>query len=411
MEFFNISKKEKSITGLINITGSKSESNRLLILKKIYKNKIILKNISDSEDTKILKKSLYNNEKIININHAGTAMRFLTAYFSSEEGKNVILTGSSRMKNRPIKILVDTLNNMGAKIEYLEKDGFPPIRIIGKKLKGGKVKINSNVSSQYISAIMLIAPKLEEKLEIKLLGKITSYPYINMTLQILKKIGIYVKEKDRKIVLFPKKDIKKLNFCIESDWSSASYYYSLCTFSENCNLYLKMYKKKSLQGDMYVHKIYENYFGIKTIFHNDYIFLHKKKYHKYPKFLELDLNYTPDIAQTIVVTCAGLKIKCIIKGLETLKIKETDRLKGLKNELLKIGIKSNINKDSIEIVSYKEYNNKKICINTYKDHRMAMSFSTLGILYPIKIFDPKVVKKSYKNFWEDMEKIGFDIKK
>ncbi|ADM90019.1 3-phosphoshikimate 1-carboxyvinyltransferase [Candidatus Karelsulcia muelleri CARI] len=413
MNYININKKKKDINGYIHITGSKSESNRFLILKALFPNLIFLKNISNSDDTLLLNNALFSNKKEININHSGTAMRFLTAFFSIKEKKEVLLTGSYRIQERPISILVETLKKLGANIVYEKEIGFPPLRIIGKKLLGGEIYMNANLSSQFISSIMLIASTFENGLKIFLSKKITSHSYIKMTFKILKKIGLNISWNNNiiyiKNIKFSKKKFKnKKKILIESDWSSASYYYSLVALSKKANLNLKFYKKKSLQGDKIITNIYKIFFNVKTIFKKKNINL-KKNFLLKPKTININLNSTPDIAQTIAVTCTGLKKKCILKGLKTLKVKETDRLNALKNELFKLGVKIVLTKNSLKLLNFKK-NKKNKYINTYDDHRMAMSFSTLGILYPISILHYNVINKSYPNFWLNLKNLYFIIK-
>ncbi|WP_259286402.1 3-phosphoshikimate 1-carboxyvinyltransferase [Candidatus Karelsulcia muelleri] len=412
MYYIQISKKNFYINGNVKITGSKSESNRFLILKALYPDIIELENISNSDDTLILKKALFSKKKLINIKHSGTAMRFLTAFFSIKENREVILTGSYRMQERPISILVETLKKLGGKIFYEKKNGYPPLRIMGNKLLGGGINIDATISSQYISALMLIASKFENGLKIYLSNKITSISYINMTLKVLKKLGINVLWNNNIIYIQNKKFKKKIKIIIESDWSSASYYYSLVALSKKADLNLKFFNKKNIQGDSIISNIYKDFFNVKTVFQKNEINLKKIMDIDLNSIdIDIDLNSTPDIAQTIVVTCTGLRIKCILRGLETLKIKETDRLNALKNELSKLGVKSIITNSSIELVKFNETQKKEIYIYTYDDHRMAMSFSTLGIRYPISILNYNVVSKSYPNFWIDLKSIGFFLKK
>lgn len=410
MYYIQISKKNFYINGNVKITGSKSESNRFLILKALYPDIIELENISNSDDTFILKKALFSKKKLINIKHSGTAMRFLTAFFSIKENREVILTGSYRMQERPISILVETLKKLGGKIFYEKKNGYPPLRIMGNKLLGGEINIDATISSQYISALMLIASKFENGLKIYLSNKITSISYINMTLKVLKKLSINVLWNQNILYIQNKKFKKQMKIIIESDWSSASYYYSLVALSKKADLNLKFFNKKNIQGDSIISNIYKDFFNVKTFFHKNEINL-KKIIDIDLNSIDIDLNSTPDIAQTIVVTCTGLKIQCVLRGLETLKIKETDRLNALKNELSKLGVKSIITNSSIELVNFNEIKKNEIYIYTYDDHRMAMSFSTLGIRYPISILNYNVVSKSYPNFWIDLKSIGFFFKK
>ncbi|WP_341654435.1 3-phosphoshikimate 1-carboxyvinyltransferase [Blattabacterium cuenoti] len=409
--YIKIYKKKRDLYGSISITGSKSISNRLLILKAIYKDDIHIENLSNCEDTEILKKSLISPSNILDIHHAGTAMRFLTSYFSIQKGKKVILTGSDRMKKRPIFILVEALKKLGSEIYYLEKEGFPPIQIFGKKILGGEIDMNAKISSQYISSLMLIASQFKMGLKIYLKGNITSIPYIKMTFDLLTIAGIKADWKERMIHIYPIKNQGKKCFSVESDWSSASYYYAMSAIAKKSHIILRSYSNKSFQGDKEVCDIYNQYFGISTIFDKNIITLKKKLNFLLPRFIELDLNKTPDIAQTIVVTCAAIGIKCSLKGLETLKIKETDRLQALKEELLKFGVKTKITKSCLRITDfYRKKIDSFIRIRTYQDHRMAMSFSTFGLCSDfIKIENPNVVEKSYPNFWKDLESLGFLI--
>ena len=393
---------DKHITNTkIIISGSKSESNRLLILQRFF-NDLKLENLSDSDDTKHLQKALSSNSKIIDIGHAGTAMRFLTAFFSVKEGSEIILTGSERMQNRPVKILVEALQSLGADIEYLEKPGFPPLKIKGKNITGKKVKIQGNVSSQYISALLLIAPSLQNGLEIELLGEITSIPYIKMTLALLREVGVSYTWNENIIKIKPVKSIRPQNVVVESDWSSASYFYSLIALGEaGVTISLSSYKKGSLQGDSVLIDIYKH-FGVATKFDKDKIILTKKSID--PKPLSLNLIDYPDLAQTIAVTCFGLRIACDLTGLHTLKIKETDRLVALKTELEKLGAQVEITDKSLHL-KQSDHININIAIDTYNDHRMAMAFAPLALKVPITINNAEVVTKSFTSFWDVFESV------
>ena len=394
----------------IKITGSKSETNRLLLLQALYPN-LVLDNTSNSDDSEVMLKALQNsqlltpNSQLIDVHHAGTAMRFLTAYFSIQEEKEVVLTGSSRMKERPIKILVDALNQLGAEISYEENEGFPPIRIKGKKLTQNKVSLPANVSSQYISALLLIAPKLENGLELTLEGEITSVPYIKMTLALLNEIGVKTSFVGNKISVKPQFTIHNSQFTIESDWSSASYWYSIVALSEiDFQVTLSSYKKNSLQGDSALANIYQD-FGVETVFNEDNsITITKTKNHQ-SSIVNYQLNNCPDIAQTITVTCFGLGIGCDLTGLHTLKIKETDRLEALKTELTKLGATISVTNESLTLVA-SNHINENIAIDTYQDHRMAMAFAPLALKISLTINQAEVVSKSYPDFWEDLKIIG-----
>ncbi|WP_178985840.1 3-phosphoshikimate 1-carboxyvinyltransferase [Winogradskyella helgolandensis] len=393
----------------VQITGSKSESNRLLLLQALYP-QISINNVSNSDDSVLMQKALASDEKLIDIHHAGTAMRFLTAYFSTLKDRETIITGSPRMKERPIKILVDALKMLGAEITYLENDGFPPLRIIGKELTEHKVTLEANVSSQYISALLLIASKLENGLELSLKGKITSVPYINMTLSLLNSIGIETSFVDNTIVVQPNTTrLKPQTLTVESDWSSASYFYSLIALSAvGTEITIAAYKNESLQGDSVLAVIYEK-FGVTTTFENESITLHKSATIDNTSKIELDLKNAPDIAQTIAVTAFGLGLECYMVGLHTLKIKETDRLVALKTELEKLGAEVLITDLSLYLKSSNKINSD-IAIATYNDHRMAMAFAPLGLKVPIVIENADVVSKSYPQFWEDFTAIGFNLK-
>lgn len=397
----------KLIKKEVFISGSKSESNRLLILQKLYP-EITIENLSDSDDTHHLQHALTTNERDINIGHAGTAMRFLTAYFASQNNRTVVLSGSDRMHNRPIKILVDALKDLGADISYEEKEGYPPIKIVGKQLTVDSVKIQGNVSSQYISALLLIASSLPNGLTIELIGEITSIPYIEMTLSLLNQIGITTSFEGQNIKVNPLKDIQPKNIVVESDWSSASYFYSIIALSEiGSAVRLSAYKKESLQGDSSLAQIYQH-FGVETEFEENTITLTKVS-HGNGASLDLNLVNAPDIAQTIAVTCFALSVPCELTGLHTLKIKETDRLEALKSELSKLGASIEVTHDSLFLKTRRNIK-PNIAIETYNDHRMAMAFAPLGMITPIEIVDSKVVTKSFRNFWSDLEQLGFRLK-
>ncbi len=403
MKSLKINKINKIVNGNIQITGSKSETNRLLILKQFYPN-LTIENVSNSDDSVLMQKALKSTSSEINIGHAGTAMRFLTAYFSVKEGAEIVLTGSHRMKDRPVKILVEALTSLGANIQYLEKEGFPPLKISGKKLAKDFVEIEGNVSSQYISALLLIAPTLKNGLKLKFKGEVTSVPYIKMTLQLLAELGIDYVWEDNLITVQPKPTIDSKTVTVESDWSSASYYYSLCALSPNSEITLSSYKKNSLQGDSVLPTIYQN-IGVETIFEQNSIKLLNQQLTTNNQQLNLNLINAPDIAQTIAVTCFGLGIECYLTGLHTLKIKETDRLVALKTELEKLGGDVLITNESL-LLKPSANINENISIATYDDHRMAMAFAPLAVKVAIEIENAAVVSKSYPTFWEDFGQIS-----
>ena len=388
----------------ITISGSKSISNRLLVLQSIFPN-ITIKNLSTSDDTRHMLDALKSSSSKINIGHAGTAMRFLTSLFSVKKNSIVEIYGSKRMHKRPISILVKSLKEIGAKIEYLENSGFPPLKITGQKLKSNKLKIDSSISSQFISSLILISPKIEGGLEIEMTGKDTSAPYIEMTMDLLKKIGVLVKHQHNIISINQKDKIKAIDIMVEPDWSSASYYYSIVSLAEiGYCLELVNFNSHSIQGDKRVTKIFE-LFGVKTTFLDKLIRL--EKISKAEKIISLDLSSNPDLAQTIAVTCLALKISCTLTGLHTLKIKETDRIIALENEIKKFNIFPVVTNESIEFNASKAiFNATKIL--TYEDHRMAMAFACLAIKTDLEIEDSGVVSKSYPEFWEHVSSIGIN---
>ncbi|KFF04967.1 3-phosphoshikimate 1-carboxyvinyltransferase [Flavobacterium reichenbachii] len=389
----------------LNITGSKSETNRLLLLKALFPN-ITLANTSNSDDSEVMQKALAGNDEIVDIHHAGTAMRFLTAYFAVNEGRDVVLTGSSRMQERPIKILVEALAQLGIEISYQKEEGYPPIKIKGKKVTASKVTLAANVSSQYISALLLVASKLENGLELTLEGEITSIPYIKMTLALLKDLDISTSFEGNVIKVYPKETVESKEMVVESDWSSASYFFSLVALADAAKITLSSYKENSLQGDSELVSLYEK-MGVKTIFQNNKMTLEKQAGFKYQD-VNFELNNTPDIAQTIVVTCLGLGIGCHLTGLHTLKIKETDRLEALRIELTKLGANISVTNDSLTLLPSSTINHD-VHIATYNDHRMAMAFAPLAIKVPIIIDDAEVVSKSYPDFWNDLKELNFEV--
>ena len=386
----------------IVIPGSKSESNRLLILSSLFK-KLSLENISNSDDTNYLLKALSSKSSTIEIGHAGTAMRFLTSYFSLTTKKEIVLRGSQRMHNRPIKILVDSLREIGASIHYIDKEGYPPLLIKPSELISKNLIIDSSTSSQYISSLLLIAPKITGGLKIQLTGRETSKPYIDMTISLLKKLGVEITTTDNQISICELQKIESKKHYIESDWSSASYFYSIVALAKiGYTLKLSKFSFKSLQGDSKVVDIYKS-FGVKTTYKDDLLIL-KKVESNINKF-SFDLTSNPDLAQTICVTCLGLGIKCNLTGLHTLKIKETDRLLALKKELSKFNLKVITTDDSISFDNV-DFLKPNVVIETYDDHRMAMSFACLATKVKIIIKEPEVVSKSYNSFWSDLERIA-----
>ena len=408
MKKVEITPSDLSPVSSIKISGSKSESNRVLILNSIFKN-IKISNLSDSDDTVVLKNALENLHKSIDIHHAGTAMRFLTAYLSTLDGGKFILTGSKRMKERPIGILVDALKNLGFNINYLKKKGYPPLEINGTKSEKSIIKLKSDISSQFISALILIGPTFKNGLTIELDGEIISKPYINLTLNVLKRMGIGYSFRKNIIKIDNVKEINPIKYLIESDWSSSSYFYSIVAIDKKINIKLSNFFKESFQGDSFIEKIFIK-LGVKTEFLNQTeILLSPINDFKKPSSLSFNLIDNPDLAQTVAVTCLALKIQVKITGLQTLKIKETDRILALYNELSKLGAKIIFDDTSIEIIPPVNLN-KNIEIFTYDDHRMALSFAPLGLITPLIINDPDVVTKSFRSYWNDLLQLNFNLK-
>lgn len=404
---YNLSKNNKTINGIIEIGGSKSESNRLLMLKN-YSSDFKITNLSRSDDTKILVDALNSSEKKIDIHHAGTAMRFLLSYYASKQNLEVVLTGSDRMKNRPIGILVNALRYLGANIEYQGKEGYPPIKIIGKTLIYNEVSLPANISSQYISSLMMLGVKIKNGIKLKLEGNITSKPYILMTKKLIERIGFNVSINNNEIEVFGiKKSFDKI-VEVESDWSSASYFYNIVAFSEDAKITLKTFKRNSIQGDSIISGIYKK-LGVDTLYEKNYIIISKNKKTRLPKKLELDLSDSPDLAQTIAICCLALGIECRLLGLHTLKIKETDRIEALKKEFIKLGVQDVETSNNTIYFKGDQKLNNNIKISTYQDHRMALSFATLAVIIDISIEHPSVVSKSFPNYWEDLKTLGFKI--
>ncbi|TSJ39669.1 3-phosphoshikimate 1-carboxyvinyltransferase [Mucilaginibacter corticis] len=418
-----LTKTSKSITGEVHLTGSKSECNRALVIEALSNAKVRVENISEAADTVTLQKVLgltlqtvgYESQpitqlaehKIVNIGPAGTAMRFLTAYYTLQD-EEVVLTGSERMKQRPIAILVDALRTLGAEISYEENDGFPPIRIKGNIQQAtDKISIKGNISSQYITALLLIAPKLPMGLEVHIEGELTSRPYVEMTLGMLEQAGIR-HEWNNNVISIPRQEFKETVLPVEPDWSAASYWYSIAALADEADLFLHGLTSYSLQGDSVITEIMAN-FGITSQFRDGGV--HIKKEPKQINRKEFDLKKCPDLAQTIVVVCAALNHEATFTGLETLKIKETDRIAALQNELAKMGVKLIEDNETYTLDCSGKFIPQRMFINTYDDHRMAMAFAPLALLIPeLEVEDALVVEKSYPAFWTDLEKVGFEIK-
>lgn len=399
-----------SVSGTINLPGSKSISNRILIIKALSGLDFLIQNLSDSDDTKHLKEAIenYSTHSIINVGHAGTDMRFLTAFLSIKNG-DYELTGSERLQQRPIKDLVDVLRIFGADIQYKKNEGFPPLQIKGKQLQGGAVEISGKISSQFITGLLLVAPYFTKGLELTIKDGLVSKPYVDMTIALMKEFGASVIWKDNKIIVEPiPYTYHKKEFIVESDWSAASYYYSIVVLSKiGTQLTITGLFENSLQADAIGQSIYKN-LGVKTTFHNDEIIISKNS-KSYPLLLELDFIQCPDIAQTLVCSCIGLNTPFKFTGLQTLKVKETDRINALQNELQKFGYTIETTDNSIQWQKVKYEPIDNLSVVTYNDHRMAMSFAPLCLLQEnIVIENAEVVSKSYPLFWQHLKSIGIN---
>ena len=407
MNNYNISFIKSPSNIEINLNSSKSESNRLLIIKSLSDDNIKLSNLSKANDTILLNKLIkLNSNSIWDAEDAGTTMRFLTSYLALQKEK-VILTGTERMKKRPIKILVDALKEIGAKIEYQEKKGYPPL-INNKKISQNKnsISIRGDISSQYISSLLMIAPILKNGLIIKIISPFYSKPYVMMTLNLMKKFGInYEISKDS--ISIKNQKYKEASYKVESDWSAASYWYSFLSINKMFKeIRLIGLRKDSFQGDQIIKKIM-SLFNVETHYNEDGVILRKKDLSF--DYLELDFKDCPDLAQTILVIAAFHKTKLKLYGVESLKIKETDRLLAMKIELNKIGVNFF---DDNGIWTLERRNKpfpNKVSIDTYEDHRMAMAFAPLATELDLTINNPGVVNKSYPSYWDDMKKAGYKI--
>ena len=387
----------------VSLPASKSESNRMLIIQAISAAQINIQNISDARDTQTMVRLLASSDLVLDVIDAGTTMRFLTAYLSVANQKKE-LTGSKRMQQRPIKILVDALREIGAEIQYSKNEGYPPIQINGiAKQKSTKVEVRGDISSQYISALLMIAPELTEGLEIEITGKIGSRPYIEMTLGLMARFGVR-NDWTGNIIRIRNQKYAGGNISIESDWSAASYWYSIIALASHAEFKLKGLRPNSLQADIRIVMIMDK-LGVGSEFSSSGVRIFKKPQ---SAFNHIDFSDCPDLAQTVAVTCAALGKKCTFTGLESLRIKETDRIAALQNELHKIGASLTEENNEWTLVPSQKLPSK-VEIDTYEDHRMAMAFSPLCTLMEVIINEPKVVEKSYPTFWNDLKLAGFEI--
>lgn len=402
-----ISKPDKIVNGIINLPSSKSISNRVLVMNAISYSPYEIRNLSDSDDTRVMRHIFSSNTNFFDIGHAGTAMRFMTAFLARIVGEWT-LTGSERMKQRPIKILVDALNELGARIEYLEKEGFPPLKIWGSHLKGKLLELDGSVSSQYISALLMIGPTLEGGLTLRLNNRITSRSYIELTLKLMSRFGISYDWRENEIRI-EEQNYRPVGFTVEADWSGASYWYQLLAIANDGKVELLNLQLPSMQGDCVVAEWFRQ-FGIESRHTGNSVIIRKAEFTR-PEFLKLDFVENPDLAQTMAVLCVLKKVPFHFTGLETLKIKETNRIAALQNELVKCGAQlTEPRHGELQWDGTFPFEKADIpVISTYHDHRMALAFAPAALSGKIIIDDPMVITKSYPGYYEDLKKAGFRI--
>lgn len=406
MSQIRISHSGEPIKAKLIIGGSKSISNRVLILNALSEKPSEISNLSDSDDTQTLTKLLSSEADMYDAHHAGTTFRFMTAYLCLQEGVH-ILTGSDRMKQRPIGPLVDALRMIGAEIDYLENEGYPPLKISGPlSQKEKSISIRADMSSQFLSALCMLAPCLPLGLELNLIGDLVSRPYLEMTLKLMKTFGVDASFENNKIIVTPQR-YTSIPFTVESDWSSASYHYAIAAIADDAEIELEYFKEVSTQADSVIQTFCEQ-LGVTSQLDGNTLKLRSTKSHI--RNLEHDFITHPDIAQTISAIAAAKNITVKYRGLKTLAIKETDRVAALQTELSKVGVK--ISKDESREFEYLQTGAIEISdpiFETYQDHRMAMALAPLALIAPVEIKNPKVVNKSYPNFWKDLETLGFSI--
>ena len=410
-----IVKAPNRIKAEINLPASKSISNRVLVIHSLSGGNSTLHNLSDCDDTQVMINALRDLPEVIDIKAAGTAMRFMSAYLSVTEGEHVI-TGTERMKHRPIGVLVDALRRLGADIEYVGEQGYPPLRIRGKQLEGGTLEVPGNISSQYISALLMIGPALRNGLELRLTGDIISRPYIDLTLHVMHEFGCKIEWSSVDTISVKPQRYDDREYVVENDWSASSYWYEMLALSEDkeSGVVLPGLRDASRQGDSVVRYLY-SLLGVKTAFKNGDHGQNTKvaltRHFSALTRMDYDFINQPDLAQTFVVTCCALGIPFHFTGLASLKIKETDRIEALKTEMRKLGyVLRDVNDCELEWDGERCEAEDNPSIDTYEDHRMAMSFAPLAItLGCIRINNPEVVSKSYPNYWDDLRKAGFEI--
>ena len=396
----------EKLKATVELPASKSISNRVLILNALSLNTNPVENLSDCEDTQVIIDAFNSDSNVFDVKGAGTAMRFLTAFLAGMDGEWIV-QGSKRMHERPIFPLVDTLRTIGADIEYLGNDGYPPLKIRGKRLKGGEVYVSGSVSSQFISALMMVAPTMENGLIINIRDEIISKPYINLTAKLMEEYGIHLKWEGNRIKIKPQA-YKPVSFKVESDWSAASYWYEMVSLCPHSEITLLGLQEGSYQGDANLVNLFKD-LGVSTEFIPNGVII--RKVGKPTKKFFHNFIYEPDLAQTFAAACCFLHVPFIFSGVQSLRIKETDRIEALKTELKKLGfVLSETDSEMLEWDGERCFAEEDAVIDTYDDHRMAMSLSPAAIPFKsVIINDPQVVNKSYPNFWDDLKKAGFRI--
>ena len=412
---YTLHRKPQALKGEISLAGSKSISNRALLIRALSSEDFPIHCLANARDTELLLNLLQSSDTLLDAGAAGTTFRFMTAYLALQPGTQV-LTGTERMKQRPIGLLVEALRQLGAHIDYLEKEGYPPLRIGSPQGLGHKqeLAISASTSSQYISALLMIAPGLPSGCTLRLEGRVVSRPYIEMTLNLMAYFGVNCRWEGHTIDV-PPQAYRARSFTVEADWSAASYYYAMAALADEVDLQLNGLFEQSVQGDAVLAPMMEN-FGVQTTFNQRGIRLSKTGPAR-PTAFEQDFLRCPDLAQTLAVVCAALGVPAAFTGLETLRIKETDRIAALHAELAKVGASltptTGLQDDSPDAPCYQISGKAQVAglpvFDTYEDHRMAMAFAPLAILGPIRIAEPEVVVKSYPAFWEDLQRLGFVI--
>lgn len=404
---YRITHTTKKINTSVKLPASKSLSNRALIIRELSKQLFEIENLSQAADTLLLNKLLKSSNVVVDCEDAGTTLRFITAYYALQ-GEEKIITGSDRMKLRPVGELVHALRLLGANITFIEKEGFPPFKIGKGKLSGGKISIDSSISSQFISALLMIAPYLKGGLDLTLTGDLISLPYIEMTLSMMKYFGVEAIKSGNSISIEPQVYKTKRYYC-EADWTAASYWFEIAALANEAEINFDNLEKNSWQGDAIIIKMMEQ-FGVNSKFNGKQFQLKKTKLTR-PDFFTFNFKDCPDLAQTMAATCAGLNVPADLKGLQSLRIKETNRAEAMQRELYNLAVQTDFcDYSKLKIYNHRPINYLNRPLKTHNDHRMAMSLAPLALKLPfLEIENPDVVNKSYPGFWKDMIAAGFEI--